>query len=113
MKKLLLILLCLPLLFSTCKKESKITDSLPEACEPDEQVYLELVQPIIESNCIQCHSASGSRPETPLEIYEGVIDALNNHSLRDKVSSLQMPPYGAPPMSESDINIIKNWADCE
>ena len=82
-------------------------------CEPDEQIFSDLVQPIIESNCIQCHSESGSRPETPLEIYEGVIDALNNHSLRDKVSSLQMPPYGAPPMSESDINIIKNWADCE
>ena len=82
-------------------------------CEPDEQIFSDLVQPIIESNCIQCHSASGSRPETPLEIYEGVIDALNNHSLRDKVSSLQMPPYGAPPMSESEINIIKNWVDCE
>jgi hypothetical protein len=82
-------------------------------CEPDEQIFSDLVQPIIESNCIQCHSESGIRPETPLEIYEGVIDALNNHSLRDKVSSLQMPPYGAPPLSESDINIIKNWADCE
>ena len=82
-------------------------------CEPDEQIFSDLVQPIIESKCIQCHSESSSRPETPLEIYEGVIDALNNHSLRDKVSSLQMPPYGAPPLSESDINIIKNWADCE
>jgi len=24
-----------------------------------------------------------------------------------------MPPYGAPPLSESDINIIQEWADCE
>ena len=81
-------------------------------CEPDEQTFSDLVQPIIESNCMQCHSESSSRPAA-LETYEGVIDALNNHSLRDKVLSLQMPPYGAPSLSESDIKTIKNWADCE
>ena len=112
MKKLLLILLCLPLLFSTCKKESKITDSLPEACEPDEQVYLELVQPIIESNCMGCHSESNNRPAV-LESYNGITDALINYSLKEKVINLAMPPYGAPPLSESDINIIQEWADCE
>ena len=79
-------------------------------CEPDEQIFSDLVQPIIESNCIGCHAESHSRPAV-LETYDGVIDALNNHSLRDKVLSLKMPPDGA--MSESDINIIKNWADCE
>ena len=100
-------------LFSLVILNSCTYNALIPACEPDEQIFSHLVQPIIENNCIQCHSESGSRPETPLEIYEGVIDALNNHSLRDKVSSLQMPPYGAPPLSESDINIIKNWADCE
>ena len=84
----------------------------PDICEPDEQIFSDLVQPIIESNCIVCHTESNSRPAV-LETYDGVIDALNNHSLRDKILSLKMPPYGAPPMSESDINIIKNWADCE
>ena len=88
-------------------------NELIPACEPDEQMFYDLVQPIIESNCIQCHSESGSRPETPLEIYEGVINALNNHSLRDRVINREMPPYGETPMSESDIKIIKNWIDCE
>ena len=81
-------------------------------CEPDEQMFSDLVHPIIESNCIACHAESSGQPPV-LETYDGVINALNNHSLRDRVVNREMPPYGAPPMSESDINIIKNWADCE
>ena len=81
-------------------------------CNPDEQMFSDLVQSIIESNCMECHSESSSQPPV-LETYDGVINALNNHSLRDRVVNQEMPPYGAPPMSESDINIIKNWADCE
>ena len=81
-------------------------------CKPDEQMFSDLVQSIIESNCMECHSESSSQPPV-LETYDGVINALNNHSLRDRVVNREMPPYGAPPMSESDINIIKNWADCE
>ena len=79
-------------------------------CEPDEQMFSDLVQPIIESNCIVCHAESNSRPAV-LETYDGVIHALNNHSLKELVVSFQMPKNST--MSESDINIIKNWADCE
>jgi len=81
-------------------------------CEPDEQMFSDLVQPIIESNCIVCHAESNSRPAV-LETYDGVIDALNNHSLIDKILSGEMPFYGSDPLSVSDINIIENWADCE
>ena len=81
-------------------------------CEPDEQMFSDLVQPIIESNCMECHSESSSQPPV-LETYDGVINALNNHSLRDRVINREMPPDSKPSMSESDINIIKNWADCE
>ena len=81
-------------------------------CEPDEQIFSDLVQPIIESNCMECHSESSSQPPV-LETYDGVINALNNHSLRERVINREMPPYGETPMSESDIKIIKNWIDCE
>jgi len=79
-------------------------------CAPDEQMFSDLVQPIIESNCIVCHAESNNRPAV-LETYDGVIAALNNHSLRDRVVNREMPLDTS--MSESDINIIKNWADCE
>ena len=79
-------------------------------CEPDEQMFSDLVQPIIESNCISCHDEASGRPAI-LGTYDGVIHALNNHSLKELVVSFQMPKNST--MSESDINIIKNWADCE
>ena len=81
-------------------------------CNPDEQMFSDLVQSIIESNCMECHSESSSQPPV-LETYDGVINALNNHSLRDRVVNREMPPDSEPSMSESEINIIKNWADCE
>ena len=87
-------------------------NELTPICTPDEQIFCDLVQPIIESNCMGCHSESSSRPAV-LTTYDGVIDALKSHSLRDKVISLKMPPYGAPPMSQSDITTIKDWANCE
>ena len=99
-------------LFSLLILTSCAYNEIIPICEPDEQMFSDLVQPIIESNCMECHSESSSQLPV-LETYDGVINALNNHSLRDRVVNREMPPYGAPPMSESDINIIKNWADCE
>ena len=52
-------------------------NEITPVCEPDEQMFSDLVQPIIESNCIVCHAESNSRPAV-LETYDGVIDALNN-----------------------------------
>ena len=95
-------------IFSSCT-----WNELPEVvCIPDEQVYLELVQPIIENNCISCHSTTANMPAI-LGSYDGVTDALRNYSLKEEVINRTMPPYGLPPLSESEINIIQKWADCE
>ncbi len=94
-------------LFSSCTY-----NELTTICEPDPQVYADLVSPIIEANCVACHDESSGRPEI-LTTYDGVIDAVNNHSLKYQVTSFQMPPYGSNTLSDSEINIIKNWIDCE
>ena len=100
-------------LFSLFILTSCTWNELPEVvCEPDEQVFLDLVQPILGSNCMSCHSTTANRPAV-LENYNGVIDALRNYSLKEEVINRTMPPYGSPPLSESDINIIQKWADCE
>ena len=81
-------------------------------CQPDKQIFSDIVQPIIEEKCVSCHDQSSGRPEI-LTSYEGVIDAVNNHSLKYQVTSLQMPPYGSDALSNAEIIIIKNWIDCE
>ena len=86
-------------------------NELIPVCEPDEKIFSDLVLPIIESNCMGCHSEYSNR-QAVLGTYDGVIDALNNHSLIDRVVSGSMPPYGFPVMSSEDITILKEWA-CE
>ena len=95
-------------IFSSCT-----WNELPEIiCVPDEQVYLDLVQPIIERNCISCHSTPNiSSPF--LKTYDGVIEAVNIYSLRYEVLSLNMPYEGLPPLTKPEISVIKNWIDCE
>ena len=98
--------LFLLLLFSSCTY-----NEIVPVCEPDDQNFSDLVQPIIEANCIGCHHESSGRPAI-LTTYDGVIDAVNNHALKDEVVSLRMPP-GSSPLSVSEINIITSWIDCE
>ena len=100
-------------IFTSCTWNEIIPVSDSVTCYPDEQVFLELVQPIIENNCIACHyDNSGST--AILSSFNGVIDALElDYSLKDRIIDQQMPPYGLPPLSDAEINIIQKWADCE
>ena len=99
-------------LLSSCTWNEIIPVSESDICNPEEQYYLDVVQPIIENNCAGCHNVNSDRLAI-LNSFDGVIDALNNYSLKDRVTSLQMPQYGSPPLLESEINIIQKWADCE
>ena len=103
MRSSLLILL----LFSSC-----VYNELVPVCEPDAQNFSDLVQPIIEANCMGCHNESSARPAI-LTTYDGVIDAVNIHALKHEIISGQMPPYGSSPLTSSEISIIENWIDCE
>ena len=87
-------------------------DEIIPVCIPDKQDFVERVQPIIENNCVMCHNVLSSRPSV-LTTYDGVIDAVNNHFLVNQVLDLHMPPPDMPPLTLSEINIIKNWAYCE
>ena len=99
-------------IITSCTYNEIIPVSDFDICNPEEQYYLDVVQPIIENNCVGCHNINSGRPAI-LNSFDGVVDALNNYSLKDRVTSLQMPQYGSPPLSESEINIIQKWADCE
>ena len=99
------------LLFLTLSFSCTYNELVP-VCEPDPQNFSELVQPIVEANCMGCHNES-SGSTAILTTYDGVIDAVNNYSLKTRVIDLQMPPYGNSPLSVSEINIITNWIGCE
>ena len=95
----LVVLLC-----SSCSYNELIP-----VCEPDEQIFSDLVKPIIESSCINCHGDNGTPPL--LKTYNNVMDAVNNHGLENEIVNLQMPPGGG--LNQSDIETITNWITCE
>ena len=95
------------LLFCSCTYNELVIN-----CEPDNQVYLDFIKPIIETKCIGCHTELSLSPAI-LTTYDGVMDAINNHELRNEIISFQMPPYGSTPLSTYEIDIITNWIDCE
>ena len=87
-------------------------NELIPVCEPDPQNFTEVIQPILVNKCVFCHNESSGRPAI-LTTYDGVIDAINNHGLKNEVLSLQMPPYGNSPLTVIEMNIIQEWIDCE
>ena len=97
--------LFLLLLLSSCTYNEIIP-----VCEPDEKVFLDLVQPIIQDKCIACHDQDSDRPAI-LTTYYSVIYAVNNHSLENYIVSGEMPPAG--PLSDAEVNVLTKWVNCE
>tara|TARA_B100001142_G_C14348103_1_gene660876 strand:- start:7261 stop:7575 length:315 start_codon:yes stop_codon:yes gene_type:complete len=81
-------------------------------CNPDPIFYNDIIKPILDVHCSDCHSDGSGR--ALLSNYNQVISAQNEHDLLDRVINFEMPPYGAQPsLNQSDILIIRNWIDCE
>jgi hypothetical protein len=78
----------------------------------DIPTYQANVKPIIENNCLSCHSRAGGQDPT-LETYVGVREAAEKGNLicriDDQSCGSVMPPSGKMP--QTNINIIKKWAE--
>ena len=48
-------------LLSSCTWNEIIPVSESDICNPEEQYYLDVVQPIIENNCAGCHNVNSDR----------------------------------------------------
>ena len=100
-------LLLLLLLLSSCTYNEFVL-----VCEPNEDVFNNEIKSIIDNNCAGCHHESSGRPAI-LTTYEGVVDAVKYSELVNWIISEEMPPNGMPRLSQSEIDIVKNWANCE
>jgi len=81
-------------------------------CNPDPIVYSDIIQPILDVHCSNCHYEGSDR--VPLSNYNQVISAQNEYNLLDRVVNLEMPPYGSQlSLNSTDIVIIRNWIDCD
>ena len=76
-------------------------------CETNSPSFSDCVLPIIEENCISCHSENGGQSPFLTSSSE-IILAVENDDLLSRIK-YDMPPTNL--MNTSDILIIENWID--
>ncbi|MFP3593472.1 c-type cytochrome [Chryseobacterium sp. SIMBA_038] len=108
MKKILYILSSAVLLIAC---ESRTYEEISDNTPITETVrYTQDVKPVVEANCIGCHSATGSASYKPFTNYDQVkanIDGILNRIQRQNGDSQKMPQGGS--LSQSQINIFIKW----
>ncbi|MET3538441.1 hypothetical protein [Chryseobacterium limigenitum] len=108
MKKILYILSSAALLVA-CESRTyeEISDNKPIA---EIVKYTQDVKPIVDANCISCHSATGSAPYKPFTNYNEVkdnIEVILDRIQRQNGDYQKMPQGGS--LSQSQINIFIKW----
>ncbi|GAA5100754.1 hypothetical protein GCM10023210_39570 [Chryseobacterium ginsengisoli] len=85
----------------------EISDNTPVA---EQVTYTKDVKPIIDANCISCHSPGGPASFQPWTSYNQVknnIDNIINRIGRPNGDPQKMPQGGS--LSPTQINIITKW----
>jgi hypothetical protein len=63
--------------------------------------------PIINSNCIGCHSGSTPQGNIVLSDYTSMLAAVNNGKLQKILNNKTMPPINS--LSDCKATVIKKW----
>ncbi len=112
-KKLFQIILLNSILFlfgCTAVSEEDLVDATPI---PETITFNENVKPIIDNNCIFCHSNPPQNgAPMPLVSYENVKEAVQNRNLVGRISSEDpafMMPFGGPRLPQNLIDIVIQW----
>jgi len=98
--------------FNNCTNASEedLIDVIPIS---ENIVYTEDVKPIIDNNCIICHS-NPPQNGAPMSLlsYENVKDAVENRNLIPRISSEDLSfvmPFGGPRLPQNLIDIVIQW----
>ncbi|HLT33333.1 MAG TPA: hypothetical protein VKZ98_06045 [Aquaticitalea sp.] len=111
-KKNIILMYAILIVLFDCTNASE--NDLIDQTEVSESVtYIQDVQPIINNNCIVCHT---NPPENgapmPLLTYDNVKDAVENRGLINRISSQDLSflmPFGGPRLPQNLIDTIIQW----
>jgi hypothetical protein len=80
-------------------------------CDTSAVTFLNTIQPILDNNCVFCHSGPDAHNGVHLDSYAGVKAVVDNGLLYNVLNGVpfQMPPTGR--LDNCTIFEIKNWID--
>ncbi|HSM79858.1 MAG TPA: DUF1549 domain-containing protein, partial [Bryobacteraceae bacterium] len=114
--------------FSAAKESaaSAPVNAGPKAAESSgsSTVFAEKVRPILAARCYQCHGPQVSQNGLRLDSLQAILkgsetgtvvkpgDANKSHLIQ-RLTAQERPqmPYGGPPLSSAEIDIIRHWID--
>ena len=80
---------------------------------PELTTYVDDVRPIIQNNCIMCHSNPPQNgAPMPLMTYENVKNAVETRDLINRISSEDLGflmPFGGPRLPQNLIDTVIQW----
>jgi len=107
MKKLTsLLILSSAIILTACDSRTyeEISDNTPITAPVK---YMADVKPIVDNNCIGCHSASGYKPLVTYDQVKNNIDGILDRIQRPNGDPEKMPQGGS--LSAAQINIFIKW----
>jgi hypothetical protein len=107
--------------------KKRLQEVKPVPASGEQLVYADIVSPILERRCIQCHKQSKSKGKFRMDTYELLVkggtegsgiapgkSADSNIIIRmelPKDDEEHMPPEGKPDIEDSEVAVIKWWID--
>lgn len=78
----------------------------------DSVTFTNDIQPIFNTKCVNCHF-TGTTSGAPWDFttYQGIKDRADAGTINNRALVLKDMPQGGPPLSQSEIDLIKCWID--
>lgn len=83
-------------------------------CATQGVTYSQTVLPILQANCLSCHSAAANFGGVTLEGYDRLLTYVNNGELLGAIRhtpGFSPMPNNAPQLRQCDIEKIATWVD--
>lgn len=101
-------------LLAGCSESSSGGDcssvSIPASCPTTTPSYATDVAPILQTYCVNCHSAGGQEPNKLLDTQASVA-ALSN-DVANEVAGCSMPPADDAQPTAAQRQLILDWLTC-
>lgn len=111
--QLILFTVALFLIFS-CTSDNEETINPDQPCNTVVITYSDVIQPILDANCYECHSGSTPSANISLEDYEDVIDLAIDGRLGGSINheaGYSPMPYGRGQLDTCELYFINTWIE--